>query len=365
MAGLFSIKRFSELDLEDHFFDSLKSDYPGNQYSKGFVEWFNEKAKEDAKALVYTDEEGIGAFVALKIEEDEIKLKGRRLPRSRRMKIRTFSIAPRYRNQRIGEGAIGLVLWWWQEYGLEEIYFTSFAKQETLIAQFQKFGFSIIGTNENNERVLVKNRNSIRYSNPFESFPFIQSGFDRAGYILVDDYYHDTIFPYSELANTPSLGTLGGSMRNGISKIYVGQEWTKKYYAGEPVLVYRKYTKGNGKRFRSCVTSFCVVNDIIQVKVNGNCLVSFEELIDIIKNKSIFNETELRRQYSDNNNMMVIELVYYGYFGAGNNINMDWLDKNGFWVKPNQYPTDIKLTEEQFKMILREGKVNVPNVIID
>ena len=204
MAGLFSIKRFSELDLEDHFFDSLKSDYPGNQYSKGFVEWFNEKAKEDAKALVYTDEEGIGAFVALKIEEDEIKLKGRRLPRSRRMKIRTFSIAPRYRNQRIGEGAIGLVLWWWQEYGLEEIYFTSFAKQETLIAQFQKFGFSIIGTNENNERVLVKNRNSIRYSNPFESFPFIQSGFDRAGYILVDDYYHDTIFPYSELANTPS-----------------------------------------------------------------------------------------------------------------------------------------------------------------
>ena len=154
-------------------------------------------------------------------------------------------------------------------------------------------------------------------------------------------------------------------MRNGISKIYVGQEWTKKYYAGEPVLVYRKYTKGNGKRFRSCVTSFCVVNDIIQVKVNGNCLVSFEELIDIIKNKSIFNETELRRQYSDNNNMMVIELVYYGYFGAGNNINMDWLDKNGFWVKPNQYPTDIKLTEEQFKMILREGKVNVPNVIID
>lgn len=58
-------------------------------------------------------------------------------------------------------------------------------------------------------------------------------------------------------------------------------------------------------------------------------------------------------------------MLYYGYFGAGNNVNMDWLDHNGCWAGPEQYPTDVCLTENQFKRILLEGNVNVSNVIID
>lgn len=364
MAGLFSIKRFSDLDLKDPFFDSLKKDYQGNQCSKGFTEWYSEKAKEGAKAIVYTDDEGIGAFIALKKEEETIELRDLTLPKKKRLKIRTFNIAPRYRKQRIGEGAIGLVLWWWQKSDTEEIYFTAYDKQETLISQFKKYGFSKIGTNSNGELVLAKNRNRIKYSDPYESFPFIHSGFEYAGYILIDDVYHDTVFPYSELAGVQQLGTLSGSMRNGVSKIYVGQDWKRKYYIGEPVLVYRKYTKGNGKRYRSCVTSYCVVNDIIQAKVNGSYLITFDELKTKIKNKSVFDEAELLRQYNNNKNVMVIELVYYGFFGSGNNINLDWLDNNGLWIDEEPYPTDIRLTEEQFKTILTEGNVDVSNVII-
>lgn len=43
MAGKFYLKKFSEIDLGDSFFDPLKSDYPGNKNSTGFVEWFSKK----------------------------------------------------------------------------------------------------------------------------------------------------------------------------------------------------------------------------------------------------------------------------------------------------------------------------------
>ena len=53
MAGKFERKPFSEINLDDPFFDSLKADYPGSEASTGFVEWFHRKAAEGKKALVF------------------------------------------------------------------------------------------------------------------------------------------------------------------------------------------------------------------------------------------------------------------------------------------------------------------------
>lgn len=46
MAGKFSRKSFADINLDDMFFDSLKKDYPGNEFSCGFIEWFHNKAAE-------------------------------------------------------------------------------------------------------------------------------------------------------------------------------------------------------------------------------------------------------------------------------------------------------------------------------
>ncbi len=64
-------------------------------------------------------------------------------------------------------------------------------------------------------------------------------------------------------------------------------------------------------------------------------------------------------------NLTIVELLYCGFFGAGNNVNMDWLENNGFWVKSGEYPTKIHLSSEQFQSILKEGGVNVSNIIIN
>ena len=168
------------------------------------------------------------------------------------------------------------------------------------------------------------------------------------------------MFAYSELANKMMLQTeIGSSVSNGLCKIYVGKAPQINYKIGEPVLIYRKYTQGTGKKFRSCITSYCVITDLIQAKSNNQFLMSFEKLKQRIGNKSVFDEKELLRQYNEYRNVVVMEMLYFGYFGAGNNVNMDC------WAIQNQYPTDVRLSENQFKKILMEGNVNVSDVIIN
>jgi hypothetical protein len=366
MVGKFSFKKFYEIDINDSFFDSLKIDYPGTEHSTGFVNWFTKKSVEGATALVFNDDAGIGAFVALKEENEPIKLTDRTLPAISRLKISTIRLASRYRGQRLGEGALGLILWQWRRQKSGEVYVTVFDKYDQLIGQLEHFGFSLAGYNLNEERVYIRCRRNIDFSDPYRSFPFINPNFPKAGYLIVDDYYHDTLFPYSDLKNTLQE-SIGLNVANGISKIYVGAQYTRPHYKiGEPILIYRKHTQETGvKRYKSCITSYCVVTDVIMAKTNSQQKMSFEDLVQRIGNKSVFDEEALRTRFDDNKNLIVIEMLYLGYFGEGNNVNMDWLDNNGHWASENQYPTTIQLTPNQFKAILTEGGVNVSDVIIN
>lgn len=273
MAGKFLLKKFSDIDLYDSFFDSLKADYPGTEHSTGFIDWFNKKSNAGSTALVFEDELGVCAFIALKEENETISLQSGVLPSKQRIKISTFRISERYRRQRIGEGAIGLILWKWQKSSSEEIYVTVFKKHITLIEQFEKYGFKNIGLTPNNELILLKSKKEIDFSNPYKSFPFIKDDFDCAGYVIVDDNYHDTMFAYSELANMTSLQEkVGKSVSNGLCKIYVGKARTINYAIGEPVFIYRRYTQGAGKKYKSCITSYCIVTDTIQAKQGNHYL---------------------------------------------------------------------------------------------
>ena len=361
-------KRFSEINIEDPFFDSLKRDYPGTINSSGFTDWFKKKAQEGRKALVFEDEYGIGAFISLKENEEEvIELVDRTLPRKQRVKISTFCVSERYQGKRIGEGALGLVLWKWCRKGVKEIYVTTFPRQKSLISLFQRFGFASCGQNKDGEEVLIKSRDNIDSRDPYKSFPFIMGKFNHAGYVIIDDNYHDTMFAYSNLANNKKdlRNKLGLCVRNGLTKVYVGGSSTIDYYINEPVLIYRRYTGDRGRKYRSCVTSYCIVTNAFQAKRNNQILLPFEKLKEIITNKAIFNEDELKRQYESYMNLTIVELLYCGFFGAGNNVNMDWLENNGFWMKSGEYPTKIHLSSEQFQSILKEGGVNVSNIIIN
>lgn len=175
------------------------------------------------------------------------------------------------------------------------------------------------------------------------------------------------MFPYSELSRTLQE-QVALSVANGICKVYVGAQYTRPHYqVGEPIFIYRRHTKQDGQkpRYKSCITSFCIVTGVVMVKTNNHCQMTFDELKARIGNKSVFDERELRTKYQNNKNLVVIEMLYYGFFGVGHNVNNAWLSDNGFWALPNEYPANIQLTPTQFKTILEEGNVNVSNVIIN
>lgn len=365
MAGKFKRKSFAEIDLEDHFFDSLKRDYPGTNNSTGFIEWFHKKAAVGKKALVFEDEQGIGAFINLKPDEyEEIKLHDDIvLPKMKRLKITTIKIDERYQHQRIGEGALGLTLWKWRDLGNKEIYVTVFKKHNTLIALLEKFGFKYSGCNPDGECVYIKNREELDFSTPLKAFPFINPNFNRAGYLLINDKYHDTMFAYSELANTLQ-SKVDMSVANGLMKVYLSSAREVAFKPTTPILIYRKYTGTAGKAgYKSCITSYCIVTQIVQVKSRGKYFISYEEYRKLIGNKSVFDENELKEKYDTLTDIMLIEILYLGYFGAGNNVNWAWLKNNGYW--PNTYPMSILYSKEQFCKILQEGNVDVENVIIN
>ncbi len=365
MAGKFQLSKFSEIDITDPFFNSLKSDYPEDENNIGFENWFKKKSIDGSVALVFTDDDGMGAFVCLKDENEPLILVDKELPSLPRKKISTLRLAERYRGQRLGEGAIGLALWQWQKTQQQEIYVTVFEKHDVLIDLLEKFGFQMIGHNLNGESVYLKSRGSLDYSDPYKSFPFINPAFEKGGYLIVDDVYHDTLFPYSELART-FQDQVALSVANGISKIYVGGQYTPPHYqVGEPIFIYRRHTKKDGQKpkYKSCLTSYGIVTDVIMVKTNNKKIVSFEALCERISNKSVFDKNELRARFENDKNVVVIELLYYGYFGAGNNINNAWLSDNGYFT--DVYPALIEVSPRQFTEILREGEIDVSNVIID
>lgn len=365
MAGQFIEEAFSNIDLSDSFFDSLKCSYPGNDHSSGFVEWFNRKAADGSHALIFKDDVGLGAFLSLKEEEEGIKLVGQELEIKKRIKVSTFKIAERFSGQRIGEGALGLILWKWQESDAEEIYATLFKEQAELKRLLERFGFIFLGENLNGELVYCRSKLHVDFQDPFKAFPYISKNTIPISYIIIDDYYHDKIFAYSELQGVHN-NPIFSSVNNGLSKIYVGQSPQCNHKIGQTVLIYRKFTGEGVKRYKSCVTSYAIITNIIKVKQNGTFLMSYDELKSNIGNKSVFDEAELRQKYENNYNMIVEELLYYGYFGAGNNVNMDWLNNNGFWgVELGSYPTEYQLSIDDFKCILKKGKINESNVIVD
>ena len=108
----------------------------------------------------------------------------------------------------------------------------------------------------------------------------------------MNDFYHDTLFPYSELKNT--LQTLVAlNVRNGLSKIYVVAQYTvPPYKIGEPIFIYRIHTGSGTKRYKSCLTSFCIVTNVIAVKRSRSHLMTFNELLAKIGNKSVYDESD-------------------------------------------------------------------------
>jgi hypothetical protein len=109
------------------------------------------------------------------------------------------------------------------------------------------------------------------------------------------------------------------------------------------------------------VTSYCTITKIDIIKDRGKEVASLNDFIDTAGHKTVFNVEELGVMYK-NKNVVLIELIYNGYFGKGHNVNHSTLNKEGLFPA---HPYNIEYTQEQFKKILGLGEINVQSVIVD
>ncbi|HHY79558.1 MAG TPA: hypothetical protein GX516_04245 [Thermoanaerobacter sp.] len=357
MGGKFKWTKFENCDINDPFFNSLKQDYPE------FPQWFMKKSKNGESALVCEDEKGLCAFLYLKEEKEPIELVDRILPSKKRMKIGTLKLDERIQGQRLGEGAVGVALWRWQESEAEEIYLTVFPKHTLLIELIEKFGFTYMGRNKKGENVYLKSKKSINYSDPFKAFPFLNPCFKKAGYIPIYDYYHDTLFPYSELYNTKQE-VEEKAAANGITKVFIGFPVSNLHHkVGEPVIIYRIDTKAEkNKQYKSVATSFCTLTNLTIIKSDNIPNIDLDKFIKLAGNKTVYSPEELEQFFYEKKNIVLIEMVYNGFFGKGKNITFKELNEKGLF---NDYPYNIVLSREQFISILEMGGKDVSNIIID
>ena len=80
------ILQFSDIDLKDPFFDSLRASYPE------FDEWYHKKEVAGATAYCYYINGELKDFLYLKIEEEELSDVVPAQPFKKRLKVGTFKV---------------------------------------------------------------------------------------------------------------------------------------------------------------------------------------------------------------------------------------------------------------------------------
>ena len=89
---------------------------------------------------------------------------------------------------------------------------------------------------------------------------------------------------------------------------------------------------------------------------------SLQEYLAEAGNKTVFSENELKAIYNGSKNVVMVELLYNGFFEKGNNVTYWQLKNKGLF---EAHPYNIDYTLDDIKDILKLGKIDVENIIID
>ncbi|MGD6729808.1 MAG: hypothetical protein ACPKMZ_01935, partial [Pleomorphochaeta sp.] len=133
---------------------------------------------------------------------------------------------------------------------------------------------------------------------------------------------------------------------NGITKTFIGfPKDNLKVSKGDAVFLYRICVKGN-KRYESVITSYCSITNIEYFIKNSES--SFESFLNKVKNRTAFSISELEKMYNKRKKFVIIDLLYNGFFGEGNNVNFNYLDNEGLFYT---HPYSISYTRKEFEWI--------------
>ena len=119
---------------------------------------------------------------------------------------------------------------------------------------------------------------------------------------------------------------------------------------GDIILIYRTSDGAGHARYRSVITSVCVIED----SINIHSFKTLEEFLKYCKPYSIFTDEELMNFYKTKKYPYIIKMTYNLAFKR-RVTNGDLIDYIG--LKPNYWGV-FEVNRIQFNQIIRSGEVN-------
>lgn len=338
------LKKIKDIDINDIFFDSLKSSYIG------FEDWFKKKSEKGETAFIFEDE-GIQGFLYLKEECEADNTITPSFEAKRRLKVGTFKINAH--GTKLGERFIKIIIDKMFKENYEEAYVTIFEVHKSLIMLLEKYGFEYYGKKTSDsgvENVYIKSR-SQRSGNINKDYPVIDLKDNNKYLLSIYPKYHTRMFPDSKL-NTEKKHIIEDiSVTNSIEKIYLSAAYgLEKCKSGDVIVIYRTAEDGKKAIFSSVATSICVIKEV----KNINSFRNFNEFRDYCIKYSVFDEGELRYFWRTKKYPHLIKFLYNIAFEKRPTreklINEVGIDGSIRW-------TLVELDDNQFKKIIELGQV--------
>ena len=346
-------ERFSDVDLNAPFFDSLRKDY--NLTGKNeFDAWFLKKRKENEPIYVYRSDGEIQGFLYLKTEElgaESYKDITPVFSPKKRLKVGTFKIVST--GLRVGERFLKLIFDNALLRDVDEIYVTLFEKRrneiDALAALLKKWGFVYWGTKSDGESVLVKNmRRYDSLKDPKFNFPVSKP--NRQYFFLpIEPQYHSDLFPDSILTNEDiTLYGKDAAHRYALEKVYISGKDPAFITAqpGDVLVIYRKGDRWP-KKYSSVVTGLAIFESAIKPA-------NLSDFLKECKNITVFSPNELASFFNAKKYQTIIKLLYLKTFS--HKVTLEFLQQNNI-VDENGGPRPLQaLSEPQVCSILNKTK---------
>ncbi|MCD9555685.1 N-acetyltransferase [Photobacterium carnosum] len=296
-----SVQKFCDVNLDDPFFDSLKSGYIE------FSDWFKRKSDEQALVL-YSDARQIEGFLYCKFEsgpgDDTVPL----LPDTKHMKVGTFKFNPM--GTRRGDRYLKKIFDYAFKKDVNDIYVTVFGKQhEYLVELFSKYGFEYYAnktTSNGVEHVLLRCLNKSQ-GDVNKDYPLVHTTGNRKFLLAIKPFYHTKLFPDSIL-NTESTNIVRDiSHSNSIHKIYIcSMKQVMEMQRGDIIVMYRMKDSNGPAEYTAVATSLCVVEKVHTLDQYRN----EDEFVRECVKFSVFDEMELRCIYREKKYTYIINFTY-------------------------------------------------------
>lgn len=345
------LQQFSEIDLADPFFDSLKADYTE------FITWFSRKSQD--LAYVFRGDSGnIDGFLYLKKEIGSIDDVSPALPPLKRIKVGTMKINPH--GTKLGERFLKKIFDHAITEGAEEVYVTVFEKHEALVTLFQRYGFKqqAIKTTENGVELVLVKQMYAESDSILTRYPLIKLGTNSIHLLSIYPQWHTRLLPDSILNNEDVSIVQDVSHTNSIHKVYLaamrGMEILR---SGDVILIYRTSDGAGHARYRSVVTSICVVEEYRNI----HTFKLKDDFINYCRPYSVFELYELEDFWNSKKYPHVLRFAYN--FALPRRVTRGRLiDEMGF--DADTYWGFMKLTTEQLRAVIDAGNIN-ENFIIN